>query len=78
MTAVYGETGEDATDALHELAEACALTPEKARAIVRSTIRAAQQCGSIAKKNGCKQSEIKLLAAAVESRCDALARAFGI
>ena len=78
VTAVYGETGEDATDALHELAEACALTPEKARAIVRSTIRAAQQCGSIANKNGCKQSEIKLLAAAVESRCDALARAFGI
>lgn len=78
VTGVYGETGEGACDALHELAEACSVPAERARSIAASTVRAARQCEKLAKKVGCKQSEIRLLTGAVESSCDALERSFGL
>lgn len=78
VTAVNGETGEAIVESLNELAEACEIGTEKAQSIVAATAKASRQCAALAKKHGCKQAEIKPLAGAVENRCAALERAFGV
>lgn len=78
VTAVYGEVGERVADALWDFAEVCDVSREEARSIVRSTVGAARQCEGFAKKNGCKQSEIRLLGGTVEASCAVLARAFDL
>ncbi|WP_322153289.1 type II toxin-antitoxin system HipA family toxin [Paratractidigestivibacter sp.] len=78
VTAVYGETGAAIAESLGEFAEVCEVGTERARSIVASTVNASRQCAAFAKKHGCKQAEITLLAGAVENRCAALEKVFGL
>ena len=76
MTTIYGESGANEAEGLAELAAVCGLSQEDATSEVTSILAATSQWKSVAARNGCKPSEISLMAAAMQQAQERLRSAF--
>ena len=76
VTTIYGESGANEAEGLAELAAVCGLSQEDATSEVTSILAATSQWKSVAARNGCKPSEISLMAAAMQQAQQRLRSAF--
>lgn len=75
-TSVFGEAGKDEVHGLKELAEVCGLSDAAASRTVASVVRAARDWKIFARRNGCREAELKLMGPVIEDRTQALRAAF--
>lgn len=78
VTAVLGETGDRAAQALRDLAAYTGLDAEQAAAVVSEVLAAAGRWKTAARKNGIKEKEITLFVPAFARSAKALRAAFGV
>ena len=72
VTAIYGDTGVVEKATLDAFAEACGLKPEVACGIASEVLAATDKWRTLAKKNGCSESECNLMSSALLAGRDAL------
>lgn len=76
VTSIFGETGKGEIDGMKELAEVCGLSAAAASRSVASVTRAARDWKIFAKRNGCRETELRLMGPVIEERTSALSAAF--
>lgn len=72
VTSVFGETDRGETEGLRALAEVCGVAGSAMTPIIRDVLDAMHSWHTIARRNGCRDSELALFEPVVQNRCAAL------
>lgn len=75
-TSVFGGAGKDEVHGLKELAEVCGLSDAAASHTAASVLRAVHDWKIFARRNGCREAELRLMGPVIEDRTKALRAAF--
>lgn len=78
VTSIYGEVGDAEAAALKDFAAVCGVNAQEASIIVKSVLDSVVRWRTVAQRNGCRDSEMRMFAPVFEKGIRALAEAFSV